>query len=179
MEAGFPPSGSMIPGNTSPELSQRRVKYAKYPPRILFLGPDSKIDDLWPRPVTKPAPPPSDGLVNATRLSRRLQALKLALEDLPRQARRMARWRVRREAITTPTLDRRSAPARRPAAARGHSRGRQSPRRLPLARLGGAQAGHELSEIIRRRINQILCHSGARRNTDLQVDQAPMPPVQI
>jgi len=85
-----------------PELSQRRIKYAKHPPRILFLGPDSRIDDLWPRPVAAPAPPPSDGLVNAERLSRRLQALKLALDDLPRQARRMARWRVRREAMKSP-----------------------------------------------------------------------------
>jgi hypothetical protein len=84
-----------------PELSQRRVKYAKHPPRILFFGPDSRIDDLWPRPVAVP-PPPSDGLVNAQRISRRLQVLKLALEDLPRQARRMARWRVRRENMKSP-----------------------------------------------------------------------------
>ncbi len=88
-----------------PELSQRRVRYAKYPPRVLFLGPDSRLDDLWPRPspVAAPAPPP-DGLVNAERLSRRLHALKSALEDLPRQARRMARWRLRREAIKTPVF---------------------------------------------------------------------------
>jgi hypothetical protein len=83
------------------ELSQRRVKYAKHPPRILFFGPDSRIDDLWSRPVAAP-PPPSDGLVNSERLSRRLNALKLALDDLPRQARRMARWRVRREAMKAP-----------------------------------------------------------------------------
>jgi hypothetical protein len=87
-----------------PELSNRRVKYAKYPPRIHFFGPGSRVDDLWPGrpPVAAPAPPPSDGLVNAERLSRRLQALKLALEDLPRQARRMARWRVKRENMKSP-----------------------------------------------------------------------------
>ena len=86
-----------------PELRQRRVKYAKHPPRILFFGDDSRVDSLWPAPppVTAPAPPP-DGLVNAARLTRRLQALKLALEDLPRQARRMARWRVRRENMPSP-----------------------------------------------------------------------------
>ncbi len=86
-----------------PELSQPRIKYAKYPPRVLFLGPDSRLDDLWPRPqpVAAPVSPP-DGLVNATRITRRLQALKLALEDLPRQARRMARWRMRREAVKSP-----------------------------------------------------------------------------
>jgi hypothetical protein len=86
-----------------PELRQHRVKYAKHPPRILFFGDDSRVDALWPapQPVTDPAPLP-DGLVNAERLTRRLHALKLALEDLPRQARRMARWRVRREAAKAP-----------------------------------------------------------------------------
>jgi hypothetical protein len=80
------------------ELSQRRVKYAKYPPRIHFFGPDSTVDDLWPgRPPLAASVSPPDGLVNAERLSRRLQVLKLALDDLPRQAKRLARWRVRRE----------------------------------------------------------------------------------
>ncbi len=86
-----------------PELSQPRVKYAKHPPRILFFGDDSRVDSLWSAPQPAPVPAPSpDGLVNAERLARRLQALKLALDDLPRQARRMARWRVRREAMKSP-----------------------------------------------------------------------------
>jgi hypothetical protein len=85
-----------------PELDNPRVRYAKYPPRILFLGPDSRLDSLWSRPPPAPPPPPPDGLINGARLSRRLQALKLALDDLPRQARRMARWRVRREAMPNP-----------------------------------------------------------------------------
>ena len=86
-----------------PELSQPRVKYAKHPPRILFFGDDSRVDSLWPAPQPAPVPAPSpDGLVNAERLTRRLQALKLALDDLPRQARRMARWRVRRENMKSP-----------------------------------------------------------------------------
>jgi hypothetical protein len=87
-----------------PELSQHRVKYAKHPPRIIFFGPDSKVDDLWPAPPPKAAPaaPSPDGLVNAERLNRRLQILKSALEDLPRQARRMARWRMRRENMKSP-----------------------------------------------------------------------------
>ena len=88
-----------------PELRQRRVKYAKHPPRILFFGDDSRVDDLWPAPPPVAAPiSPPDGLINAERISRRLQALKLALDDLPRQARRMARWRVRWEAAKTPTF---------------------------------------------------------------------------
>jgi hypothetical protein len=86
-----------------PELRERRVRYSKHPPRILFLGPDSRIDDLWarPQPVAAPAPE-KDGRVSASRLHRRLQALKSALGDLPRQARRMARWRQRREAMPGP-----------------------------------------------------------------------------
>jgi hypothetical protein len=87
-----------------PELRQPRVKYAKYPPRIHFFGPDSRVDDLWPSPPPKAAPPPTDGLVKAARLHRRLQALKSALDDLPRQARRMARWRMRREAMPGPVF---------------------------------------------------------------------------
>ncbi len=82
-----------------PELSNRRIKYTKNPPRIHVFPYDSMV--AAPQPVVVPPPPP-DGLVTAARLSRRLQALKSALEDLPHQARRMARWRVRREAAKTP-----------------------------------------------------------------------------
>jgi hypothetical protein len=98
-----------------PELRQHRVKYAKYPPRILFLGPDSRVDDLWPGcpPVAAPAPP-SDGLVNAARLARRLNALKSALDDLPRQAKRLARWRLRREAMASPKFRSPLRPGRPP-----------------------------------------------------------------
>jgi len=86
-----------------PELRPHRVKYAKNPPRIHFFGPDSTVADLWPaRPPVAVSLPPPDGLVGAARLTRRLQALKLALEDLPRQARRLARWRVRRETAPSP-----------------------------------------------------------------------------
>jgi hypothetical protein len=89
-----------------PELRQPRVKYAKHPPRVHFFGPGSRVDDLWPAPprVAAPATPPSDGLINAARLTRRLQILKLALEDLPHQARRMARWRMRRENMPGPVF---------------------------------------------------------------------------
>ena len=43
-----------------PELRQRRVKYAKHPPRIHFFGPGSWVDDLWsvPEPTAASAPPP-------------------------------------------------------------------------------------------------------------------------
>jgi hypothetical protein len=64
------------------------------PPRIHVFPYDS----LRPAPplVAGPATP-ADGLVSAQRLTRRLQALKLALDDLPRQAKRLARWQLRRK----------------------------------------------------------------------------------
>jgi hypothetical protein len=89
------------------ELRLHRRRFTRNPPRIHFFGSDPSDPRvaaiLWPArpPAADPAPPP-DGLVNAERLTRRLQALKLALEDLPRQARRLARWRVRRENMPSP-----------------------------------------------------------------------------
>jgi hypothetical protein len=68
-------------------------------PRIHFFGPDPRVAALFPAPRPVVAPPlPPDGLVNTTRLTRRLVALKSALDDLPRQAKRLARWRERRKA---------------------------------------------------------------------------------
>ncbi len=81
------------------ELRQHRVKYTRNPPRIHFFPYDT-LSPARP-PIAGPVSPP-DGLVGAARLTRRLQALKLALEDLPRQARRLARWRVRRDNMPSP-----------------------------------------------------------------------------
>ncbi|MCV3238714.1 hypothetical protein [Mesorhizobium sp. ZC-5] len=47
-------------------------------------------------PRRLPAP---DDPVDATRLGRRLATLAAILDDLPRQAKRFARWRARRDAI--------------------------------------------------------------------------------
>jgi hypothetical protein len=71
-------------------------------PRIHFFGPDPRVEALWaarPSLATPTAAPPPDDLVSTERLTRRLQALKSALDDLPRQARRLARWRLRRDNI--------------------------------------------------------------------------------
>jgi hypothetical protein len=78
--------------------SSRRRAFSRIGPRIHVIGYDPRVVALFPapRPVVEPPPPP-DGLVNAERLTRRLQALKSALDDLPRQAKRLARWRLRRE----------------------------------------------------------------------------------
>ena len=77
----------------------RAMKFTRLVPRIHFFPHDPRISALFPapRPVVEPPPPP-DGRVSATRLHHRLQALKLALDDLPRQAKRLVRWQERRKA---------------------------------------------------------------------------------
>ncbi|NGO51554.1 hypothetical protein [Allomesorhizobium camelthorni] len=52
-----------------------------------------------PFPVADRRPPAPNDAVDAGRLGRRLEALGRALDDLPRQALRFARWRVRRDAV--------------------------------------------------------------------------------
>ncbi|MEO3998856.1 hypothetical protein [Mesorhizobium sp. CAU 1732] len=59
-------------------------------PRICFPG----LSD--PFPIRRP--PAADAPVDAVRLTLRLTALASALDDLPRQARRFARWRAARDA---------------------------------------------------------------------------------
>ncbi len=71
----------------------RAMKVKRMEPRIHFFPYDS----LRPAPQPVVELPP-DGLVSGERLSRRLQALKLALDDLPRQAKRLVRWGMRRKA---------------------------------------------------------------------------------
>jgi hypothetical protein len=79
-------------------------------PRISFPG----FSDPFPHP-----PPPSpDDAIDATRLARRLATIARVLDDLPREARRFARWRSRREAgLVRPTWPLRPGPppGRRPA----------------------------------------------------------------
>ena len=97
------------------ELHQHRQKIARNPPRIHFFGSDPRVTTMWQaRPPDAVPPPPPDGLVNAARLSRRLQALKLALDDLPHQARRLARWKLRRENAKSPKFTSPLRPGRPP-----------------------------------------------------------------
>ncbi len=108
-------------------FTARRRKGRRLIPRIHIFGNDDiwgsdpTVASLWaarrPMAIAAPPPPP-DGLVGAARLSRRLQALKLALEDLPRQARRMARWRVRRENMHSPKFRSPLRPGRPPGSRR-------------------------------------------------------------
>ncbi len=71
-------------------------RFARYQPRIWEPGMDDPVFDT----VTASSP---DDLVNATALLRRLNALKHALDDVPGQARRMARWLAKRETARAQT----------------------------------------------------------------------------
>jgi hypothetical protein len=75
-----------------------------------------------PFPVTPRRPPAPDDLLDATRLALRLRALGAALDDLPGQAMRFARWKAARKAARTrriwplrPGRPPGQRPARRPA----------------------------------------------------------------
>ena len=75
------------------------VRYTKTPPRVWCFGGDPRVAALPMFQPPEPAPAPAAlAGVDGDGLGRRLQALKAALDDLPRQARRLARWRVRRQA---------------------------------------------------------------------------------
>ena len=80
----------------------RAMKFTRLEPRIRILDYDPRICALFPTPRPVVEPPPPDGLASATRLHRRLIALKSALEDLPRQAKRLVRCQQRRQASPWP-----------------------------------------------------------------------------
>jgi hypothetical protein len=74
----------------NPFRDRRRTAPAQAVPRILFPG--------IAEPFSIPPPPSPDDPIDAARLGRRLAALAVALDDLPGQAKRFARWRARRDA---------------------------------------------------------------------------------
>ncbi len=85
--------------------SRRRV--ATVIPRIhVFV--DSPLVPLFLRQPIESAAPEQDAepdeSIDATRLGRRLAAVKLALDNLPRQAWRLARWKARRNRMQKPTF---------------------------------------------------------------------------
>lgn len=68
-------------------------------PRIHVFAGDPRVAARWAAPGPAAAPAPiDDGLVDAGGVTRRLEALKLALAGLPREARRLVRLRARRQA---------------------------------------------------------------------------------
>ena len=75
---------------------------ARSVPRISMLDFNAPFRRL-------PPPPSPDDPVNAARLALRLEALASALDDLPGQARRFARWRARRDAAVAQRKEGRDA----------------------------------------------------------------------
>ena len=111
----------------------RRLKKVRAAPRISFFG-DGEVRTLA---LGAPADDAnSDGLIASTQILRRLEALRSALDDLPRQARRLVRARQRR------SRSRRliSQKPLRPGYPPGHRQRRK----------------HEIDDVLRR------CHERAR-----------------
>jgi hypothetical protein len=91
---------------------------ARPQPRIRLLGEsfDPRVP-FFRNPAPPPPPPPApepDDSVSALRLSRRLIAIKSALDDLPRQAKRYARWQSRPSDKRRPRLSSALRPGRPP-----------------------------------------------------------------
>ena len=112
----------------------RRTVPAHAAPRILFPGTS--------RPHILPPPPSPDDPVDATRLGLRLAALAAALDDLPGQARRFARWK----ALKARGRIRRLSPLR--------------PGRPPGGRLARFDPSARRSQKIRE-VDEILAHAHA------------------
>ena len=87
-------------------------------PRIHMFNADNQLVTIWPppRPAASPAPArqSADGMVSAARVIRRLEALESALADLPRQAMRLVRWRMRQEKSPNPSFKSPLRPGRPP-----------------------------------------------------------------
>ncbi len=102
------PSFQLFDPQTRIGLPRRRI--AKRPgPRIHMFNADGEFITIGPPLQSAKTPAPTrvkspDGMVNATRLIRRLEALEAALADLPRQAMRLARWRMRQAASPDPSF---------------------------------------------------------------------------
>ena len=88
-----------------------RKPFAKSGPRVWTFEPEPPPSPLVPfflrQPAAIPEPAPAakpkpDGDARTLRLGRRLAAIKTALDDIPRQAIRMARWIARRERMERP-----------------------------------------------------------------------------
>jgi hypothetical protein len=77
--------------------SEPRHSGPKFVPRIhAFVG--GQLVTVVGRSPLEPLPAPA-ATIDATRLCRRLSAIKSALENLPREAKRLARWRARRATL--------------------------------------------------------------------------------
>ena len=107
------------------QAQSRPIRGPQPQPRIRFIGVDfdPRVPSFLRHQPTVPQPAPQapaaqapkkDDTVNAKPLCRRLAAIKFALEDLPREARRLARWRARPMEARRPRLSTPLRPGRPP-----------------------------------------------------------------
>ncbi|MBZ0260386.1 MAG: hypothetical protein K8F90_07290 [Hyphomicrobiales bacterium] len=101
----------------------RRRNPKRAVPRIHFFNTDGEFITIGPPIRAAKASTPArtksaDGMVNAARVIRRLEALDAALADLPRQARRLVRWRMREEKSEDPSFKTPLRPGRPPGSRR-------------------------------------------------------------
>ena len=141
---------------------RRRYVPAHAAPRIRWLG--GFDSPFLPRPPPPPAPPSPDDPIDAARLDQRLTLLGTALDDLPGQAQRFARWRARNDAAIA-----RDSKARDAAIAEG----KHGPSAVPFRRSsplrwgrppGGRLSRYDPTAIHPRRIreiDEILAHAHA------------------
>src|SRR4051812_47329748 len=83
---------------------RRRGRILAAGPRVTVFGasPLVPLFKPWPAVSGEPKRAENDGTVNAARLVRRLEAVKSALADLPRHAKRLMRWQARRNRMANP-----------------------------------------------------------------------------
>ena len=141
---------------------RRRYVPAHAAPRIRWLG--GFDSPFLPKPPPPPAPPSPDDPIDAARLGQRLAVLGAALDDLPGQANRFARWRARNDAAIA-----RDSQARDAAIAEG----KHGPSAVPFRRSSplrwGRPPGGRLSRYDPtathprriREIDEILAHAHA------------------
>ena len=86
-------------GISAPGLTEEEAQSAAQFPRISVPG---FLDPVFPQAKL----PSIDGALSAAHICRRLLALRDALDDLPRQARRLVRWQARQKLIPAGKLSR-------------------------------------------------------------------------
>lgn len=90
-----------------------RPRRAGPEPRIRIFGENPLVPLFRPQPQPQ-AEPEVDDTIGAVHLGRRLVAARVALDTLPRQAKRLARWRARRERMATARIRSPLRPGRPP-----------------------------------------------------------------
>jgi hypothetical protein len=88
-----------------PIAEPARRAYAKKAPRIFMIAPiDPTVAAIWQAHAAPPVAQPVLAEPENEPLTRRLEAMRAALENLPAQARRMLRWIARRKAMAKTRL---------------------------------------------------------------------------